>query len=327
MQAEIIQEKIELSSIYCMKAIGAIFVLLIHFGLYGVHILGPVYKTGVLVFFIIGGYFLYTDDWNKFKLKIKKQSLKLLKLNLFVNSVYLVLFYLASGELKISSVHDMILFILHGSNICFHLWFLNAYLWGILIFMALVKIFKHDWILGAIGLLFWLLSISLNAYLKFLPDDYIASLKPYDNWIAMCIPLLILGYLIHKHSYKVSRRKGSVLIVISILMAFIENRLLVHYEFFNGGVLLVAPCIAASMLIYCISNPNIGKDTILATIGKRHSANYYYWQFIPVVFFPDLIYITYGKFSFLIVLGFLIPWSYLCNSIARQITKVNYGNI
>jgi len=60
--------KKEISSLYILKAIGALFILMIHFHFFKSQYFEPLYKCGVLIFFIISGYFLYSHN----KLHINK---------------------------------------------------------------------------------------------------------------------------------------------------------------------------------------------------------------------------------------------------------------
>ena len=83
--------KQEYHSLYLLKAIGVLFVLMIHFHCYKSHYLEPLYRCGVPLFYTISGFFLYASGEDRQKEKIKKGIVKIIKLIFFFNVIYYLL--------------------------------------------------------------------------------------------------------------------------------------------------------------------------------------------------------------------------------------------
>lgn len=78
-------------SLYLLKAIGVLFVLMIHFSCYKIQYFEPLYRCGVPLFYIISGFFLYAKDESVQIQKVKRSIVKIVKLILFFNIVYYLL--------------------------------------------------------------------------------------------------------------------------------------------------------------------------------------------------------------------------------------------
>lgn len=70
-------------SLYLLKAIGVLFVLMIHFSCYKIQYFEPLYRCGVPLFYIISGFFLYAKDESVQIQKVKRSIVKIVKLILF----------------------------------------------------------------------------------------------------------------------------------------------------------------------------------------------------------------------------------------------------
>ena len=71
-------KKIEYHSLYVLKALAALFVLMIHFEFYKRQYLEPIFKCGVPVFYIISGFFLYSANPISERGKIRKGMKKII---------------------------------------------------------------------------------------------------------------------------------------------------------------------------------------------------------------------------------------------------------
>lgn len=78
-------------SLYLLKAIGVLFVLMIHFSCYKIQYFEPLYRCGVPLFYIISGFFLYAKDESVQIQKVKRSIVKIVKLILF-SILYIIYF-------------------------------------------------------------------------------------------------------------------------------------------------------------------------------------------------------------------------------------------
>ena len=90
-------KKIEYHSLYVLKALAALFVLMIHLEFYKRQYLEPIFKCGVPVFYIISGFFLYSaNPYQNEERNIRKGMTKIFKIMLFFNLAYFILQYAES---------------------------------------------------------------------------------------------------------------------------------------------------------------------------------------------------------------------------------------
>jgi hypothetical protein len=72
--------------------------------------------------------------------------------------------------------------------------------------------------------------------------------------------------------------------------------------------------IAISLLLLAISNKSFGKNSMIAYIGKEHSANIYYWQYLPVIFIGTWLYHgVWNEISLAIILPLTLIISWIVN--------------
>ena len=128
-----------IDSLYILKALAMIFVLLIHFKLAGKQYIEPIYRTGVPIFFIISGYFLYSSSKAKLKQKNYKSIKKIILLIIFFQTIYAVFnIHINISQYEFNNFSFWMRLIVYGDNISGHLWFLNSYLWALVFFLLCV---------------------------------------------------------------------------------------------------------------------------------------------------------------------------------------------
>lgn len=313
--------KQEYSSLYVLKTIGALFVLMIHFHCYKSQYFEPLYRCGVPLFFIISGFFLYTNEGEK--KRITKNILKITKLIIFFNAAYYLLYWITNEESKINSIHEIIRLLIYGDSISGHLWFLTSYLWT-LVFIFVCKYFNiRDIILYIIAIFCLIEGLMEQQYsFIFFKNSNFSIQNYYLPWFTTSLPMITAGYAIKKHETQVVtylnkyHKIMSIGLCCFIILPYIEHYLLCTTHHYTGTFMISTFFVVLAMFVYCISRPAMGiKLPFLIKIGKEHSSNIYYWQFFPYYLFiapilPSNILHNIGLPLMIVV---LLIWSYGIN--------------
>lgn len=319
-------------SLYLLKAIGVLFVLMIHFSCYKIQYFEPLYRCGVPLFYIISGFFLYAKDESVQIQKVKRSIVKIVKLILFFNIVYYLLYWTIDGKSKINTVDNIIRLVIYGDSVSGHLWFLTSYLWT----LVLICIHKHFKIKDVIlyiaataclieGLMEGQYSFAAFANSNFSIQEY------YLPWLTSSLPMMAIGYVIKKHETQIvilankHRTILSIGTIILCLFPYIEHQLLCATHHYSGTFMISTFSAVVAMFIYCICDPTMGGGKMLhiTTVGKLHSDNIYYWQFFPYYLFitnmipKDIL----QNVELPIMVVVLLIWSYGINWSMNLLTK------
>lgn len=308
-------------SLYLLKTVGVLFVLMIHFHCYKSQYFEPLYRCGVLLFYIISGFFLYTNDTNKQISKIKKSISKIIKLILFFNITYYLLYWITEGKSKINNIDEIIRLIIYGDSISGHLWFLTSYLWTLIFFLICVFFKIKNIILYVIAII-CLTEGLLEGQYSFVFNNSFSIQQYYLPWLTSSLPMMTLGYIIKKHekSIVVYANKHERIMLLGtlffLIFPYIEHHLLCMTLNYSGTFMISTFFSVIAIFIYCVCKPTIGKKyPFIITIGKKHSGNIYYWQFFPYYFFiaplipKDILY----NIELPLMIIVLLVWSYAIN--------------
>lgn len=324
-----IMGKKEYNSLYVIKAFAALAVLMVHFKIYGRQYLNPLFDCGVPVFYMISGFFLYCEQMEAKRRKIKKSMIKILKIAIFFNFVYFLLDFFVEGRMPFHGFQDIFRLIVYGDVIAGHLWFLNSYFWVLLLFLLASKLKKGDTYLLVLSLFFLLVGLSEHQYSFvfdfkkcFTQDFYIPSLS-------VSLSMMFLGYLFRKYEKIIENFNESggallnIVLLIVIIALYIEHRVLSMTDHFSGGFMMSTFFTTPVFFLYCLKYRTFGKGYFLEKLGKDHSGNIYYWQFVPYVLFVRYIVTEFNleNVCLLIMIFTLIGWSYCVNFIEKQIFR------
>lgn len=317
-----------IDSLYILKALAMIFVLLIHFNLAGKQYIEPIFRTGVPIFFIISGYFLYSSSKEKSKQKIYKSIKKIILLIIFFQTIYAVFnIHINISQYKFSSFSFWMRLIVYGDNISGHLWFLNSYLWALVFFsfMCILGVFStRSYIF--VFVIFLIICFSFGQYKPILglKYDYKDFYIPY---IFLSVPLFISGFLCRKYENKLCEvigKKVIFILLVSIIISYTEHRILSYLSIYSGNV-MISTCILTIVLLMTsliYKNYFQSKYKYLVSLGQYHSANIYYWQFIPSYFIVKMLDDSLlADYNFIFVFFVLLLWSYFINKITNYIKK------
>ena len=156
-----------LYNIDSLKFLCAFLVVLIHMHTPYQESIMPLTRCTVPCFFIISGYMIFTNDRLKLvehlKRSIKKMVL-ILKWSTLLFAIVKLLFAFKNNDFSILSTKDLGKFILFNENpFGFHLWYIGAYLYVLIIILYLEKCNKLSYIYWSIPILL-LLDLCFGKY-------------------------------------------------------------------------------------------------------------------------------------------------------------------
>lgn len=322
-------EKREYNSLYVLKAFAALAVLMVHFEFWRRQYFAPLYYCGVPIFYVISGFFIYSKSVDDRKCRIKKSMIKILKVAIFLNFIYFLLDFLIEGRMPFHSFQDIFRLIVYGDVIAGHLWFLNSYFWTLLVFLFASKFNKGDTYLLVLSLIFLLVGLSERQYSFVLDFKKCFTQDFYIPSLSVSLSMMFLGYSFRKYEKIIENfieSRGALLnivLLIAIIALYIEHKALSIFDHFSGGFMMSTFFATPVFFLYCLKYRTYGKGSFIETLGKNHSGNIYYWQFVPYFLFVRYIVTEFNleNVCLLIMIFTLIGWSYCVNYIEKQILR------
>lgn len=262
-------QKTEVDSIYCLKALCAFFVVIIHSAMWGREEVFFLLKIAVPCFFAISGYFLFADDVSKECAKAWKWIKKTLLLYAFFCVAYALFNHFLHGATY--SWRSLCLCIGTGAVPSVHLWYLNSMWQGLVLFVFL----RRCHCLHPIAVLLMLL---VGSAFSAWGLSYCCPHSPlwrYGNPL-WALSLMSGGYYAGK--YQLSRGRTTLFVAGLIVCLGIESFIPHPAGFFQ---MLISRCcyLFASVcaLVLCVKYSGCSIPW-MAWIGKYHSANIYYYH-------------------------------------------------
>lgn len=274
-------------SLDAMKAIAAFLVICIHMPFPGEagKIIVALARIAVPFFFMVSGFFMGTNLKS-----IKKSIFNIVKLTFLANALYFIWNYLLSiistgsfvSYLKLTFTTNNIinLLLLNESPIAGHLWYLNAYIYVLVIYYITVKY-------GIVTKLYWLIPVLLFGDLMF--GTYSKVLfnveVPYllvRNFIFVGLPYYWTGNFLYRHKKRILDKKMSnnksltFFIVLFTITTLLEKYFLNYFnlialrEHYLSTTLLVV-----SIFLILIKNNNLFFRIKLSDIGRKYSTYIY----------------------------------------------------
>lgn len=308
------KRELNFSSIYCLKAIGAFFVICIH--CYDPWQIFPIIRTAVPFFLMISGFFLYKDNLKNSLDKCKNAFKKIFWLTVYANIFYYLVFYVPHNIIPLKSVKSIIEFIAVGSSLGFHLWYLNAYLETLLIVIIALhfNILKFVWytipffiILGLICGKYEFVSPDIQNYPIFSP-----------SFLTIGIPCFGIGWLARKYSSSIMKFLKSPLLI-TLIIAILSECEVIYLKsidkFLEGEYLITTFPLAALMLLVAVKYPQLGNHTLFEYIGKKYSTYIYIFHLfileifvIPLNKFLNLPSVSLPFIVFFLTTLFVVIW-------------------
>lgn len=271
------------SSLYSLKALGSLFVVMCHTPMY---ILGDsmsLFKiSAVPVFFAISGYFLYQDEIGA-TIKRAWQGIKnILPVILIINLIHAIgLIPNHRDQLTWQALYDTILL---GNGYAGHLWYLSAFMQGLLIIIVLLWLFPQKRIMY-LPLLLLGLNLAQGQY-----SDLTGLETNVLTVIHHGLPFLSLGYLMAWKQDKILRYRWGLCLVISIGLWILESYFMTRYGLSGLGIYISSLLYVPATIGLCLQYKDFGASTWLETIGKNYSGCIYYFHVLVAVVVIKVMY-------------------------------------
>lgn len=338
----IVEQRKSISSLYVLKAICAFLVVIIHFPMKYGYYFYPIVRIAVPCFFMISGYFLYSDNREKLISNLKRALRKTLQVTIWAYAFYLLVEALITllvgnkisyglGLDRIESCSWLTLIVAGPQIGVGHLWYLVAYV-ETLLFVMIFGRSKFN------NVIYWLIPIGLLLNLLLGKYSFLLPLNDpviFDttkemlsrNFITIGVPSFAIGMLIRKHQSRILHiiplSKCFIICFISFIISTIEFAIITHYygRDIAGDITIFTIPATISLMIICLRYADFGKSTYLSTIGKKYSSDIYIYHVFAGKFIlistEIVIYTLFGTYFkymyaaptvFVATLVFVIVW-------------------
>lgn len=322
----------EIASLYVLKALCAFGVVALHApsGVVTPYI-QLIAQLAVPTFFMITGYFLYTEDKEKLISRLSGSIKKVLIVMLITHLVYTLV-----GWQDIPSVTDYVIWakwILLGQGFpSGHLWYLTALVETLILFYIVARLGYGRYI-GYFAS-FWLLRFVFADYRMLIfgsPDSFLSA-----NALFIGIPCVATGWAVRKHQAKLLAKdcwlalalatvglslvlKGLSLYSMRNLSSLLWSFTPPTIEMFDTATTILLPVfrlvMVVSIFLFALQHSDWGKGGKLEYIGKNLSGNIYYWHALAITLvFLSVSYQVFDNFGALLatiistIFAYLVVW-------------------
>ena len=265
-----------ISGIYLIRGVCCILVVLIHCtfpGMFG-EIIKAVARSAVPFFFITTGYFLYRNNREQQKIKLKYNIKKIFRLTITVGFVYIILrsiiSILENGGTVFNWLYsnigkkDIIYFIVFNRCvfICVIMWYFFALLYVLGIYYFFNKFNINKKVIMILVILLLCIALIAGEWLK-LPWFVIG------NFLLVGFPFFSIGYLIRAYSIdsSISSKYIKYLIIFGILCSISEYFIFGDIYIYAGSIILSIGLFLNGFIIF----PN--ENSLLVRFGKNYSTS------------------------------------------------------
>ncbi len=267
------------SSLYVLKALCAIGVVSLHapFGI-ATDYVRLISTITVPIFFMITGYFLYTEDRDVFLKRAWKSIKKVALLIVLLNLMFVPLAPIQGSF----SENYMLYFkwlVLGQTNGFGHLWYLTALLEALVCIYICIYVCKGQGtsILKYLSLL-WLLNIANGAYRELFfgaPESMMNA-----NFATYALPSIGFGIAVRIYEEHLLQKKWFFLMLGSVILTYLNSFVLQGIS--PDISVILKPWLRLAMIfsifIWALSNKAFGRGSKLAYMGDKLSGSVYYFH-------------------------------------------------
>lgn len=263
-----------ISSLFVIKAIAAYVVVACHIPNGWLTFPStPIFVSAVPLFYMITGYFLYSTDPKRATKRMLRGARKALILAIAFNLFYFLWILPRHGNV-IDSWDKLLDLILYGSALSVQLWYLSALFYGLLIFATWTYLFKGR------GVALLIIPIILNylggRYHFLAPETFemnVFSTLPHAT------PFLAIGYLMRQYQEQILRfQHWGIASFATLALYYVEWHWLHSFSTSIHGIYLTTTPWVICLFALSLQHPTWGRGSLLEEIGKKHSANVYFFH-------------------------------------------------
>ena len=180
------------------------------------------------------------------------------------------------------SVHS----ILFNFKINFHLWYIRGLIYVEIFYLFIKHKNNFTYLINACIVCIVCLIFLKYSLVIFNREISIEFVEPISKFLETAYVFFTIGIFIKKYINKVNiNRVNNIVIILVIIFFMIMN--IIEYILLEKFDKNVEACnylntffLAISIFLFFIINPNLGKGSVLETIGKKHSLNIYIYHII-----------------------------------------------
>lgn len=299
-----------------LKMVCAILIIFLHVHTpYQEYIL-PLTRCAVPCFFIISGFLIYSDDKINFENRLKRGVRRIIGIFIWSTAIFMIVkfvFAIHDNDFSFLSLRAFVDFILFNENpFGFHLWYISAYLYTLIIVLILSKKNKMKYIYWAIPFLL-LFDLCLGKYSIVLWHREFPVII-VRNFLCVGIPYFSIGlFLSQRHEYlsKVNILRTLTFggVILFSVSSIIENRILVNVGMNATRDHYISTTFMAVSMFLLFTTYKQKTPNLLSRMGEKDSLYIYIFHPLFMYFFntvnkylPDLWQIIYLYVSPIVIL-------------------------
>lgn len=279
----------EINSIYLLKGVSAFLVICVHCDFFYKEYIDPLIRLGVPFFLIISGFFIYDTDSAKREEKYRRQLIKIIKISIISSILYISYSCFRNYNQLDLNIYSIGKFVIFNTPplpyYTYHLWYLYAYLYTLIILLITNKISLNIKVYRCIYIFLFIGSLFLGKYSYiFLNTDFPEEYT--RNFFFTALPFVMIGIDIKKNinniKYKLKYITGN-LCILALLMTSLESLWIETKSPINhGGVYLFTPFCCIIIFLYFLKHSSFNIK-IVKEIGKQYALTIYILQYIVIV--------------------------------------------
>lgn len=275
-----------------LKMVCAILIVFLHvYTPYQEYIL-PLTRCAVPCFLIISGFLIYSDNITKLEERLKRGIKRIISIFIWSTAVFMIvkfIFAIHNNDFSFLSFRTLLNFVLFNVNpFGFHLWYLGAYLYTLIIVLVFCKKNKMKYLYCIVPLLL-LLDLCFGKYSIVLwhrEFPYILT----RNFLCVGIPYFCIGMYLSKKKDCLSRINNLRFltlggIVLFSLFSVVENRILINVGMNATRDQYISTTFLAISLFLLFYTFKKETPNLFSRLGEKDSLYIYIFHPLLIYFF------------------------------------------
>lgn len=286
---------IRLHNIDSLKFLCAVLVIFLHVHApYREYIL-PLTRCAVPCFLIISGYLIFTEDKVKLAGHLKRGINKMFQILIWSTLLFAVvkfIFAFKNGDFSFLNLKALGKFILLNENpFGFHLWYIGAYLYTLIIVLYSIKCNKLKYIWLSVPFLL-LLDLCLGKYSLVLWHKEFPFIL-VRNFLCVGIPYFSIGMLLKRWQEQILGFKHLQIlalggVILFSLTSLMENRILIELHANATRDHYISSTFLATSLFILFLTITQTKENVISILGEKDSLYIYIFHPLFIVFFSTI---------------------------------------
>lgn len=299
-----------------LKMVCAILIIFLHIHTpYQEYIL-PLTRCAVPCFFMISGFLIYSEDKTYFEKRLKRGIKRITGILIWSTVVFMIvkfIFAIHDNDFSFLNLRAFVDFILFNENpFGFHLWYIGAYLYTLIIVLVFSKNNKIEYIYWAIPILL-LTDLCLGKYsIVLLHREFPVIIV--RNFLCVGIPYFSIGMFLSQKQECINQinqlRIFTLLgVIIFSILSMIENRILINIGMNATRDHYISTTFLAISLFLLFTTYKQETPNLLSKMGEKDSLYIYIFHPLFIIFFniankylPSFLQSTYLYISPIVIL-------------------------